>query len=105
MEYLSDHIRREMTLMAVLESGDGVIAVASCKPVGKLAEIMGVATLPSERRRGLGAAVTALLTSHLFAQGVETVLLSAEDEKVARIYEKIGFHRVGTAGAAQKPEN
>ena len=104
-EYFREHIRREMTLMAVLESANGVLAVASCKPVGKFAEIMGVATLPSERRRGLGAAVTAFLASQLFAQGIETVLLSAEDENVARVYEKIGFHRVGTAGAAKKPEN
>ena len=104
-EYFRDHIRRELTLMAVLESGDGVLSVASCRPVGKFAEIVGVATLPSERRRGFAAAVTAFLASQLFAQGVETVLLSAEDENVARLYKQIGFHRVGTAGAAKNLEN
>ena len=104
MEYFRDHIRRELTSMAVVESANGVLATASCKPVGKFAEIVGVATLPSERRRGLGAAVTAFLASQLFAQGIETVLLSAEDENVARIYRQIGFRPVGTVGATKKSE-
>ena len=47
-----------------------------------------------EAHPGLGA----------LAQGVETILLSAEDDDVARIYRQIGFHRVGTAGAVEKPE-
>lgn len=105
MGYFRERIRNGLTVMAVAESADGVLAVASCKPVGKFAEIVGVATLPSARRRGLGAAVTAFLASHVFAQGVETVLLSAEDDNVARIYRQIGFHRVGTAGAVEKPKS
>jgi len=104
MGYFRERIRSGLTVMAVVESANGVLAVASCKPVGKFAEIVGVATLPSERRRGLGAAVTAFLASHVFAQGVETILLSAEDDDVARIYRQIGFHRVGTAGAVEKPK-
>ncbi|MDP1710921.1 MAG: GNAT family N-acetyltransferase [Candidatus Nanopelagicaceae bacterium] len=105
MGYFRERIRSGLTVMAVAESADGVLAVASCKPVGKFAEIVGVATLPSARRRGLGAAVTAFLASHVFAQGVETVLLSAEDDNVARIYRQIGFHRVGTAGAVEKEKS
>jgi ribosomal protein S18 acetylase RimI-like enzyme len=104
MGYFRERIRSGLTVMAVVESANGVLAVASCKPVGKFAEIVGVATLPSARRRGLGAAVTAFLASYVFEQGVETVLLSAEDDNVARIYKHIGFHRVGTAGAVEKPK-
>jgi ribosomal protein S18 acetylase RimI-like enzyme len=105
MGYFRERIRSGLTVMAVAESSDGLLAVASCKPVSEFAEIVGVATLPSARRRGLGAAVTAFLASHVFGQGVETVLLSAEDDNVARIYRQIGFHRVGTAGAVEKPKS
>ena len=30
-------------------------------------------------------------------RGLETVFLSAQDDAVARIYERVGFERVGTA--------
>ena len=39
------------------------------------------------------------------AAGVETVFLSAGDEDVARVYERVGFRRVGSVGeAAQASE-
>jgi GNAT superfamily N-acetyltransferase len=65
------------------------------------AEIVGVGTLPSMRRRGLAAAVTSTLAEHAFANGVDLILLSAESKAVAAVYERVGFHRLGTAGAAE----
>ena len=56
-----------------------------------------MATLPSARRRGLAAALTALLVSEMQAVGVRTVFLSADSEDVARVYRRIGFTDVGTA--------
>ena len=56
---------------------------------------MGV--LPSSRRQGLGAAVTALLAGDALDRGVDTVFLSASDDAVARIYARIGFRAIGTA--------
>jgi hypothetical protein len=41
--------------------------------------------------------VTALLTRHAEDAGVAITFLSAADVTVARIYERVGFHRVGTA--------
>jgi predicted GNAT family acetyltransferase len=76
------------------------VAVASLQPVGELAEVVGVATLPSARRQGLGAALTAELARHAAGLGVRTVLLSAQDDAVAAIYARVGFRRVGTAHAA-----
>jgi len=46
--------------------------------------------------------VAALLVKNAFESGVETVLLSAEDENVARVYQRIGFHRVGHTCAAER---
>ena len=38
------------------------------------------------------------------AKGVTTLLLSAQNDDVARIYERAGFRRVGVAFAAQAAE-
>jgi GNAT superfamily N-acetyltransferase len=67
-------------------------------------ELTGIATLPAARRRGLGAAVTAALVADARARGVDLVLLSASDDAVARVYEKVGFRRVGTACVAEMPD-
>ena len=52
-----------LTITVVAEDDDGVEAVGTHQPVGGVTEIVGVATLPSARRRGLGAAVTAALVT------------------------------------------
>jgi predicted GNAT family acetyltransferase len=67
-------------------------------------EIVGVATLPAFRRRGIGAALTAFLTSDAGDRGVRTVFLSAGNEDVARVYERAGFRRIGTAYIAAPAE-
>ena len=102
IEHLRERLRRGFTVSAVAESPDGVLASGSYQRVNEMAEITGVATLPSLRRRGLGGAVAALLVKNAFESGVETVLLSAEDENVARVYQRIGFHRVGHTCAAER---
>lgn len=66
-------------------------------PLARVAEIVGVGTLPAYRRRGLAGAVTAALTAHALAAGVEIVFMSADDEDVARIYRRLGFADCGTA--------
>jgi predicted GNAT family acetyltransferase len=64
-------------------------------------EVVGVATLPVARRRGLGGAVAAALARAALGAGADTVFLSAQDDAVARVYERVGFRRVGTAGIAE----
>jgi len=80
---------------------DGALAVGSLQGArvdgDAVAEIVGVATLPSARRRGLAAAVTAALVHRALDLGYQLVFLSAADEAVACIYERVGFRRVGTA--------
>ena len=95
---MRERLRRGTSVTAVAENGDGPVAVGTLQPVGTVAEIVGVATLPAVRRQGLGGAVTGALVEHALSIGVETVFLSAPaSEDVARVYERLGFRRTGTA--------
>ncbi|GAA3760920.1 hypothetical protein GCM10022379_30970 [Micromonospora maritima] len=80
---------------------EGALASGMAMRVGDVAEIAGVATLPSARRRGLGAAVTATLARELRASGTDLIFLSAGSEDIARVYLRVGFRRVGTACIAE----
>lgn len=80
-----------------------VVAVASTQAALGVAEVVGVATLPAYRRRGLGAAVTAAVVRTAVVAGATTVFLSAGDDDVARMYAGLGFARVGTAVVAEAP--
>lgn len=73
----------------------------SHNPRGRVTELTGIAVLPRARKRGIGAALTAALVEDARARGVETVFLSAQDDAVARVYERVGFVRVGTACVAE----
>ncbi|MEV6300906.1 GNAT family N-acetyltransferase [Actinoplanes sp. NPDC051861] len=85
-------------LTAVVESNeDGILATATSQRVDDVAEVVGVATLPSARGRGYASQLTATLAGRLLNSGVNLVFLSAGDDDVARLYTKIGFRRVGTA--------
>ncbi|RIV38339.1 GNAT family N-acetyltransferase [Micromonospora radicis] len=82
---------------------EGALASGMAMRVGDIAEIAGVATLPSARRRGLATAITATLAHALLADGVEVIFLSAGSEEIARIYLRVGFRRIGTACIAEPP--
>jgi ribosomal protein S18 acetylase RimI-like enzyme len=96
--FVRERIRTGLTAIAVAESEiDGPLGAGSHQLVGAAAEVTGVGTLPSARRRGIGAAVTGRLVQDARERGAEVVYLSAADEEVARMYERLGFRRVGTA--------
>ena len=80
----------------------GVVACGRHLPVGATTEVVGVATLPAFRRRGLAAHVTTALVGHALAGGVDTVFLTASSAAVARLYARLGFEHVGTAYAAER---
>lgn len=82
-------------------AAEGALASGMAMRVDDVAEIAGVATLPSARRRGLAAAVTAALARALLADGTDLVFLSAGSEEIARVYLRVGFRRVGTACIAE----
>jgi predicted GNAT family acetyltransferase len=62
-----------------------------------LSEAMGgvysVITIPSHRRRGIGAAMTSRVAQEAFGSGLELVSLQASPEG-CRLYEKLGFRAV-----------
>jgi predicted GNAT family acetyltransferase len=89
------------SVLAAAFGDEGPLAAGSCQATGGVAEITGVGTLPSARRRGLGAAVTAQLAALAIDGGTGTVFLSASDDTVARVYAGLGFRRVGTAMIAE----
>jgi ribosomal protein S18 acetylase RimI-like enzyme len=74
------------------------------QPVGAVTEIVGVGTLPSARRRGLGRAVTAALVADARSRDIRTIFLSAGDDDVARLYARLGFRTVATALIAEPAE-
>jgi ribosomal protein S18 acetylase RimI-like enzyme len=80
---------------------DGILATGMYQRVGDVAEIVGVATLPSARRRGYASQLTATLARHALESGVHLVFLSAGDDDVARLYSRVGFRRIGTACIAE----
>jgi ribosomal protein S18 acetylase RimI-like enzyme len=96
-----DAAERGLVRRAVARMDGAIVGAGAHKPVGDTSEIVGVATLPAYRRRGLAGAVTAELAADARRNGVDTVFLSAGDDDVARLYGRLGFVRVGTAYIAE----
>jgi GNAT superfamily N-acetyltransferase len=87
---------------AIVDSpADGALATGTLMRSGDVAEIAGVATLPSARKRGYASQLTAALARRALTDGVHLIFLSAGDDDVARLYTKVGFRRLGTACIAQ----
>ncbi|GAA1758955.1 GNAT family N-acetyltransferase [Luedemannella helvata] len=103
LAYFRDAARAGSFQHAVAETAEGIVATGAIQVAPTGAEVVGVATLPSARRRGLGAAVTDLLARYAQEQGCDLVFLSAESDAVARVYERSGFVRIGTACIAENP--
>ncbi|XXT20017.1 GNAT family N-acetyltransferase [Sorangium sp. So ce429] len=83
----------------------GPLCAGSYQHAEGVAEIVGVGTLPAARRQGLAAAVTAALARHALDAGARTVFLSAQNDDVARVYERVGFRRIATACIAEPTEH
>jgi ribosomal protein S18 acetylase RimI-like enzyme len=98
---LRERLRSGQSVLAAAFGPAGPLAAGSRQAVDGVAEITGVGVLPTDRRKGLGAAVTALLAADALGHGVETVFLSASDGAVARVYARIGFREIGTAVIAE----
>ncbi len=102
---LRERIATGRTVMMVVTQAGEPVAVGAHQPVPvdgrEISELVGLATLPRLRGHGLGAA----LASALVANARETaglVFLTAGDDDVAHVYERVGFARVGTTGVAER---
>lgn len=81
--------------LALLE-GEPAGVGAYMIPLDGMTEVVGIATLPEYRRRGIAAVVTAEITRHAFEQGVRTAFLTAADDDASRVYQRSGYRRIGT---------
>lgn len=96
-----DGLRRDLALGALrccIALRDGIPAGAGAlQPAARIAEVVGVGTLPAHRGRGVGALVTAFLANaHLEEQGDGgLVWLSAGSEAALRLYSRLGFAVTG----------
>ena len=90
-------------MMVAVEDGEPV-AVGSHQPVDvdgtEVSEVVGVATLPRLRGRGLGAGLASALVAHA-RETADMVFLAAGDDDVARVYERVGFARLATTAVAE----
>ncbi|MFF3976850.1 GNAT family N-acetyltransferase [Streptomyces sp. NPDC001828] len=103
-EQVAERIRAGRTAVAAAFEDGLPLCSGMHNPVGTVTEIVGVGTLPSARRGGLGRAVTAALIADARAAGATTVFLSAGDTDVARMYATLGFRPAGTALIAELPD-
>ncbi|MFC6008535.1 GNAT family N-acetyltransferase [Angustibacter luteus] len=101
VERLRAGIRSGEQVRAVARTDVGPVASGGYQHAAGVAEVVGIGTLPISRRRGIGAALAGVLAREAFARGEHTVFLSAQDEDVARVYERVGFRRTGTSGIAE----
>ncbi|TKJ33117.1 GNAT family N-acetyltransferase [Blastococcus sp. CCUG 61487] len=92
-------------MMVAIEHGEPV-AVGLHQPVdiggAVVSEIIGLATTPRLRGRGLGAGIATALVAH-GRETADVVFMAAGDDDVARVYERTGFARVATTGVAEPP--
>ena len=104
-EVLRERVATGRTVMMVAVDDGQPVAIGSHQPVDvdgtEISEVVGVATLPRFRGRGLGAGLTSALVEHA-RQSADLVFLSAGDDDVARVYERAGFARVATTCVAER---
>ncbi|MEU6669118.1 GNAT family N-acetyltransferase [Streptomyces sp. NPDC046727] len=84
------------TLVAALAPDGTPLAAGHYHPANGTTEIGGVGTLPAARRQGLAAAVATALAAHARHHGVHTVFLAYAEDKVARLYARLGFRPADT---------
>ena len=101
VQQAADRIEAGWTVIAAAVHGTTALSAGQHQPIDTVSEIVGVGTLPTARRRGLAAAVTAALAVNARGLGVEIVFLSADSADVARIYGRLGFHQIATALIAE----
>lgn len=102
--FARERIVQGLAVTAVARIDGQPVAVGTHQPVDGVTEIVGIGSLPAFRHRGAGAAITSALVDDALARGIDTVFLSAGDETIARVYERIGFRTIGHVGAAAPRE-
>ena len=92
----------KVMLAAVID--DEFVASGLVVRVDGVAEIAAIATRPPYRRRGIAAALTTELVRIGMDAGADLAYLTARDAPAARIYERLGFRKVGTYMELERPK-
>ncbi len=100
-EHLAARVAAGTSRVAAAFSHGHPVSVGVHQPVGEVSEVVGVATLPTHRRQGWAGSLTRALVADAQALRVRTMFLSAADDAVARVYQRVGFRDVGVVCAAE----
>lgn len=104
VDLTASRIRNGDSVFVVCRNEDvGPVGLGAHHPRNSVTEITSIGVLPAFRCMGIASALTTLLTVDAYDRGCETVFLSAQNETVARIYERLGFQQVGVACVAEPP--
>jgi ribosomal protein S18 acetylase RimI-like enzyme len=95
-EHLRARLAQTGAFLARLE-GAPVAAAGFTAPLDGFTELVGIATLEEQRRRGIATALTAHTVRVAFDRGVEVAFLTAADARAGRVYERVGFRPFATA--------
>ncbi len=88
----------------LVEFAHEAVAAASWTGIADgVTEVVGVATLPGHRRRGLGALVTAAAVRAACDAGATLTWLTPGDDGADRVYRSVGYTVTGTAAHLHDP--
>jgi len=97
LDFTRDMIRAgRSVLVGAFIDGIGPVGGGSHNPRRQISEMVGVGVLPAFRRHGLAGTAAHLLARQALDSGVTTIFCGAESIDVARVYERVGFRRIGT---------
>jgi GNAT superfamily N-acetyltransferase len=93
--HASSRDRGGFALLARSVSGEPVGGGLVTVPIDGVAELAGIGVVPSWRRRGVAAAITARLVQAAHGLGVRVPFLMAADDDAAGVYTRVGFQLSG----------
>jgi GNAT superfamily N-acetyltransferase len=85
-------------------AGEPVATAMIQPPHDGLTELVGVSTLETFRRRGIGGFLSRVALRAAFLRGVALAFLSAADARAGRVYEAAGFSPAGHSLFYSRPE-
>jgi ribosomal protein S18 acetylase RimI-like enzyme len=83
-------------VLAAVANDSQIVGAGLCSaPRNGLAELTGLAVSLSWRRAGIGSALSARLTEYGLARGYSAIWLEPGDEKIQRMYARVGYRVIG----------
>ncbi|WP_425558899.1 GNAT family N-acetyltransferase [Kutzneria kofuensis] len=93
--HASSRDRGGFALLARSATGEPIGGGFVTVPIDGVAELAGIGVVPTWRRRGIAAAITARLVLAARDLDVRVPFLMAADDHAARVYTRVGFRTTG----------